>query len=185
MPPKYQNLCLCFLLCLSLPAQARKFNVKFGAFDITAKTSEQSGNLSNLGAYALSFQQELGDQLEASFGYSVMMSEVVGGDLAFGLDIGLNYFPFSFLRGKKTATSQFTLSQKELWRPYIGVNFSERRFQSVESNYAGFGLSIGTERQLNYQNYALLIEFRYTSFNGTQTATATEMNFFTGLSIPF
>lgn len=184
LPKKIFIIAFCCLL-FSGELQARKLNLKFGFFNVSAKTSSSSGNLNAVGAYNVSLHQEIQDNLEAVIGYSVLMSKTIGGDLGFGLDIGMNYFPFSRLRPQKTELGNASVYINELWRPYVGLNFSERRFQSVEANYAGFGISLGTERQLEQNDYSLVFEFKYTSFEGTSSATANEIILFTGISMPF
>lgn len=173
------------LLLVSEGLHARKLNMKFGFFDVSAKTSVKKGNLNAVGAYNVSLTQAIRDNLEASIGYTLMMSKTVGGDLGFGLDIGLNYYPFSRITPQKTELKSASIYIEELWRPYIGVGFTERRFQSVESNYAGFSVSFGTERQLEVEDYSLILELKYSSLGGTSSSTATELTVMSGLSIPF
>lgn len=178
-------LSFCLSIGFGIYAEARKFNVTMGYFNVSAKTETADGSLNNLGAYNFTFTQTMNDQLEAVLGYTVLMSNVVGGDLSFGLDLGLRYFPLTRLRPQQTEMKTASVFISEIWRPYVGVGFSERRFQSVEANYAGFGITLGTERQLEIENYSLLIELRYTSFSGSSSASADEIILSTGISVPF
>lgn len=180
-----QILIVALVLCFTEGLYARKLNLKFGFFDVSAKTSARTGNFNAVGAYNVSFHQEIRDNLEATLGYTLLMSNTFGGDLGFGLEIGLNYFPMSRLAPQKTELKSASVYIEELWRPYIGAGFTERRFQSVEANYAGFSLTLGTERQLTIENYSLIIEMKYSSLGGTSSSTATELTLSSGLSIPF
>lgn len=163
---------------------ARKFQFSFGGYSVSAKTSAQDGSLSGLGFYRLAYYQQVLPQVYFNLGYSLIMSQTLSGDMSFGLDVGAIYFPLSQGGVVQGSTSNTTLSITELWRPYIGLGFVERRFESVSSNYAGFNAVLGVERELDAP-VNLSGEIRYSSLYGASQATATEMAFVLGMNIPF
>lgn len=166
-------------------SEARKLNLKAGLFNVEAKTSGESGSLSGLGYYQVSMQQAIHSQWEASIGYSLIMSRTIGGDLGFGLDIGLNYFPITRLKSQMSSTKNLSIVIEEIWRPFLSLGFLERRFQSVEANYAGFSVGVGAERQIDGSKSSLIFDFKYSSLSGSGDSEASELNLSCGISVPF
>lgn len=172
-------------ICLnSYRAECRQMDLKFGAFDLSAHTATQRGGVSNLGSYAIMYHHLISNRLSFGVGYSVLMSDVVGGDLAFGPDIGLFWFPLSRNAPLEFGSERTQVIIKELWRPFVGASFHQRQFQSVHSSYAGFGGSAGVTFAYS-MDFDLKAEARYIKFAGPREATATEMNLFSGLVFSF
>ncbi len=76
------------------------------------------------------------------------------------------------------------MSVNQLWRPFIGVGFLQRQFQSVQNSYAGFGASVGTERALNTA-FGLKFFMRYATMGGSDESKATEITIFSGITFKF
>jgi hypothetical protein len=155
-----------------------------GLFSLGAQTGSASGTASNLGCYRVGFGMPVSTHFDVNVGYTLIMSEIIGGDLAFGLDLGTNYFPLTQTGAYELSTGTTMVAHEELWRPYVGLWFHQRQFQSVRTNYSGFGLATGFERALRFP-FDYKIELRYTSLVGASGATATEINFVGGLTLRF
>lgn len=164
---------------------ADKIQIKAGAFNISAKTERGNGTLSGIGGYQINYQKAFAGRFALSLGYSVVMSEVIGGDMGFGFDLGFTYYPFSQSNPEKVESVGGTVQIVDLWRPYAGLGFQERRFQSIEANFSGFNLNLGVERQLNWHHTSALFELRYGMMAGKNGSTADELLVLAGLSVPF
>ncbi len=165
-------------------AFASKFSVSAGAYDITAETTRSDGSVRNLGVYQLSFRFPVVRQLELGVGYSVAMSGIVGGDLAFGVDIGLHYYPLTSAEGITWSSDSASFQMSELWRPYVGLGFHQRQVQAIQTSYAGFGLSLGVERVLR-EMLSARGEVRALQMSGTASSSAREFDVLLGLVIGF
>lgn len=144
------------LLTLGWPAQSwgQKLGTTFGFYDIRAESESSTGATQSLalqrpGAYQLNAQFRLLDPLEIGVGYSLFYSRIIGGDMGFGPDISLIYFPFA--AGSIQSWNEFGHSIKliETLRPFIAGSFHQRQFQSVQTSYSGFGLQMGLEWNQN------------------------------------
>lgn len=163
-------------------AQAAKVDLMMGMFSIDASVGGQSTSVSSLGSYRATFSRSILDRFDASIGYTLNMTNTIGGDLGYGLDIGFSYFPFTFTESKVLDKEGLSIRRDDIWRPYVGASFNQRQFQSVKNSYAGFGASAGTEYSLT-KSYSLKAEFRYISLAGSAESEATEMNVFAGISL--
>lgn len=160
---------------------ANSFDLLAGYYDVRAKTNSSSGNSSNLGVYKLSYAYSLSPQVVLSAGYTLMMSNTLGGDLSFGFDLGSDYF---FLTSSSKSISESENSSLEispLWRPFAGLSFHQRQFQSVKSNYAGFGFNFGIEKDI-HRDYDIKALLRYVNLAGPQNSTATEVVLLLGIT---
>lgn len=178
-----KKLALIISLFFGLRANAIKIDVMMGWFNVAAESTTRN-EVSNFGLYRVNYMLPLLPKLDLSVGYSLMMSEVLGGDLGFGLDGALLYFPLS-TSGKIQASSSYsTVVIDSIWRPYLGIGFSQRQFQSVQSSYAGFSVSVGLERSIA-RNFDLKGEIRYVDLQGARQSTATETSAVGGLIFLF
>jgi hypothetical protein len=171
-------LIFCFTVSSCLAA---KVDVMGGFFSLNAKTNSGSANVSTLGSYRVSASKSFFDSLDAVLGYTINMSNTIGGDFAYGIDLGVNYFPFTFTEPSHFESEGVSVRRDELWRPYVGFSFNQRQFQSVKNGYAGFGVNLGSEYSIN-KKYSLKSEFRYISLAGSSESEATEMNILFGVS---
>ncbi|MCB0391396.1 MAG: hypothetical protein KDD58_08895 [Bdellovibrionales bacterium] len=173
-----------FFFLASQNVFAGKIDLLTGPFNLQAKVNNQQGSVSTLGAYKFSYYLDVTPQLQLGAGYTVMMSNTVGGDLAYGIDVGINYFPFTPGGPVSSNTLNSQLNVNPLWRPFVGGSFHQRQAQSTESSYAGFGVTVGTERALDYF-FDLKAMLRYVILSGPNGATANETTVFIGASMPF
>ena len=169
---------------MSSIAYASKFSLGAGFYNIDAETPNGQATLRNLGVYQLGFQYSILPSLELGVGYSVAMSNVVGGDLAFGVDLGVVYYPVTTSGETSWSTDSTLYGLKEIWRPYLGLSFHQRQFQAVQIGYAGFGLSVGTERTIR-DYLALKGELRGLWMSGTSAATVLEVDGILGVVLTF
>lgn len=192
MPLKRQVLSWLFIIAgimtsfYSSQSSARTTKVEghLGIFQLDAKSGTRSGTKSGPGAYKLVVGIELIPSIEVFAGYTVIMSSGFGGDLAFGIDTGINYFFMTPYFGESATSTNSHLAVRPLWRPFVGLGFHQREFQSVRSSYAGFGGQAGVERALR-QDFDLKVSLRYISLGGAQSASATELTITTGLVFSF
>lgn len=171
-------LCLLFFHNTSM---ADSFDILAGLYDISAKTSTAEGNASNLGAYSIGYSHNLNPQVTLNAGYSLIMSGTIGGDLSFGFDMGATYYPITPSNTSVSESGLSTMVINHKYRPFIGLSFHQRQYQSVKSNYAGFGLNLGSTYDIN-KKYDLKALFRYITLTGPQTSTAQEMVILIGVN---
>jgi len=134
----------------ALPAKAQKLNFFAGFYSINANppsANASSIRISGPGAYGLSGQFSLRPNLEFGVGYTVFLSKGISGDMGFGPDLSLVYFPFSASSALVHSRVGIEFREIESLRPYGMVSFHQRQFQSAQSAYSGFGLGLGTEIQ--------------------------------------
>jgi hypothetical protein len=170
--------------CSYWQAEAVELDLAAGSFQIEAKTSETEGQISNIGAYTMRFRFPVIQNFDFAIGYSLIMSNGIGGDLAYGLDLGIVYFPLSHSSTERVQSETAQMLIAELWRPYVSVGFNQRQYQSVQAGYAGFSMSVGTVRQLEWPVNAVG-EIRYVSLAGPGNNTATETEVLFGINISF
>ncbi|MCB0414004.1 MAG: hypothetical protein KDD50_06705 [Bdellovibrionales bacterium] len=184
---KWLNAIIFGLICISSTsvfALDVKVDAMAGYFSIDAKTNQASGSVSNIGSYLVSVSLPFAHQFDLNVGYSLIMSKGIGGDLAYGIDAGVNYFPFTPSTSIKAIDDKSFLQVSPLIKPFFGISFHQRQYQSVQTNYAGFGLSVGMERKINAA-FDLKLMTRYVSLIGPQSAQASELIFMGGISYGF
>lgn len=176
---------LAFLSVYPNQAWSGKLDLLTGYFDLEASVGDKKGQVSAVGAYKLSYAQSLfSPNLEIDLGYTLLMSSTFGGDLAYGVEAGVNYYPFSPASVYEGRSKTSAVSINPLWRPFVGGNFSQRQAQSTNSGYAGFGLVVGTERAID-QFFDLKGLVRYSFLSGPRSAIARELTVFIGITLPF
>lgn len=162
-------------------ALAKKIELSGGLFNFNS-TNSRSGttaSLSGFGAYHFGYKYALLQQYELDVGYSLIASKGFGGDLAFGFDVGANYFPTSLAEDYRFENSQVKASIDYHWRPFVGVAFHQRNFQSTSSQYAGWGLKFGMERSWT-SNLQWIGSIRYGVLNGPNQSSATQLELLIG-----
>jgi hypothetical protein len=157
-----------------------KVSVAAGFFAINAKSGNESSSVSSPSALHVGYQREVGKKMEFKIGYSILMADFTGSDLGYGVDAGLNYYPVSGVSDQTYRDERVLVVSRELWRPYVGVAFNQRNFQSVRNSYAGMGLAFGSERyhdeKINFKG-----EIKYTSLGGSSESQATEIQALVGI----
>ena len=166
-----------FILLVNLPINsfAGKLDLMAGYFNLEAEVGDQSGSVATVGAYRVSYAQPLfSEKIDLELGYTLLMSNTFGGDLAYGIEAGINFFPFTPSESYEGRSKNAALEIKPIWRPFVGTGFSQRQAQSTNSGYAGFGFLVGVERSIeNYFDIKGLV--RYSLLSGPRSATANEM----------
>lgn len=175
---------LAFTVFCMPSAHAAKFDAMFGFYSFKADVAGKSTSLSGLGVYEVSYLASFKNHFEFVIGYSFTMTSIVGGDYAYGPKLGINYFPWSFSGDEKISLPNKTIEIKDFYKPYVGLSFNQRQFQSAKSSFAGFGISGGVEKYIN-ENYTIKTEIRMNSYSGPSGATATEMNALVGVLFNF
>lgn len=179
---------LIIILAVALPAKtvfAGKVEILGGYFDLTAKTDSSSGNVNAVGYYHFGYAHSLLPSLDLCLGYSLMMTQTVGGDLGYGADIGFAWYPISLSYPYELRIpGQTSFMISELWRPFVTISFHQRQYQSVQAAYAGFGISAGIERSFKHP-ISFKGEIRTITLNGPRQSVANEMDFFGGIVFQF
>ncbi|MBK7891041.1 MAG: outer membrane beta-barrel protein [Bdellovibrionales bacterium] len=144
-----------------------KLEVATGFYSLTAKTSKRSGSASNFGVYRAAYGFGFGPQVDIQIGYTLFMSDIIGGDLGFGPDLGLQYFPMTDSGARRFVTDKVSINVNDVLRPFVSAGFHQRQFQSVDSSYAGFSFGGGAEMAWS-EDYSLKAEARVTSSSMVQ-----------------
>lgn len=175
---------LALLLVGSQAFAVGKFDVAAGAFALEAETNKAKGSISNAGAYQFGYRREFAPSFEFGIGYSMILAKTYSGDMGYGPDLGLSYYPFTSTGGFRYENGDLAVISTELWRPYVGAAFHQRQYQSTQSSYAGFSVHLGTEYAWS-KAFALKGEMRFLSLTGPAAAKATETDVLLGISLPF
>lgn len=173
-----------FCLSHSSDVLGAKLDIYVGAFQFEASTSSDSGSVSNLGFYKLGYYLPLLEKFELGLGYTVIMSDIISGDSAFGFEVEAFYFPLTATTASRLGTDSIAVKINPLWRPFVMGGFHARQFQSVSTQYTGFGLGGGFERALN-EEFDLKVLFRYIGFVGPSSGEATEISLSGGVTFSF
>ncbi len=178
---KIRQLVFFILMLPSLSFAAGKIDILAGVFSINASSTSASSSVSNVGAYMLDYRMSFWSKFDLLIGYSIDASKTIGGDLAFGPDFGVLYFPITNSDVIKAANDNVSVEFQDHIKPYIGGSFHQRQYQSTNSTYAGFGGSIGSE--FNYwKTFSIRAEVRDVLFAGPSNAKANEIDAFVGFT---
>jgi hypothetical protein len=161
-----------------------KLDVSVGFFSLQATTARGTSTVSSLGSYQLAYRTPVFVKVELLVGYSMIMSKIYTGDLGFGPDLGVVYFPFTAAYPLEAKSENVTFRTSELYKPYVGSAFHQRQYQSSQSTYAGFSGFVGSEYYL-MDKVSLKGELRFIKLTGPSQGTATEMDVLFGTSILF
>lgn len=167
-------------------ALAGKLEGSLGGFQFSAsnKRNNSSSSLSGFGSYHLAYHHAVGSNVEVDAGYSIIATDGIGGDLSFGFDIGIIYFPFSASSDLKVSGQGAHGVFQDVWRPFVGLGFHHRNFQSTSAQYAGAGLKLGTEYQYS-EDLSFLGYLRYISLGGPNQSSATQVEALAGAIFRF
>lgn len=187
---RFLNQHLLLLVCLlAAPSVwAQKVNFDFGMYSIkaTPPTGSTTGDisLSSPGAYSLSANFEMKQPLEIGVGYTVFFSKGISGDMGFGPDFYLYYFPFSEGSAVRVDTPSVQYREIQQWRPFGYMSFHQRQFQSAQSSYSGFGFGLGTEYQYA-ERMAFRAVIRSMNLAGPSQATFNYFDTMLGVQLQF
>lgn len=169
-----------FLICGYAQAANPKFDLMAGYFSVNAKVGDNTVNVSNLSVLNIGYLKSFMDEYEFKLGYTIMSSDYSGADLGYGLNAGINYFPYSSSLEEKFKDQNVDISRYEDLKPFFSFGFYQRSFQSVRISYAGLGVGGGVEKFYNKQ-FNLKGEVRFIKLSGSSDSTATETNVLFGI----
>ncbi len=185
MRSPHSNLTLAVVLGLlsATPSfAADKFTSAAGFFSINATTDKSSASISNPSAFSVGYLRTMTDQFEFRINYSLLFADFSGSDLGYGLNVGFHYYPFTSAADQRLSGNGVEATAYEIWRPYGGMIFAQRNFQSIRNSYAGIGVVGGAERyysrDLNFYG-----ELSYVSLAGSSESTATELQAVFGIVV--
>ncbi len=165
-------------------ANAGKIDFMTGFYSFDAEIAGKSAKFSGLGIYEASYLMPFKNHFELSLGYSFTMTDIIGGDMSYGPKIAVNYFPFNFSSNEKIELQNKTIEVRDFYKPYIGISFNQKQFQSAKTSFAGFGVSLGMEKFIN-TDYTIKTEIKMNNYTGASDSTASEMNLLVGLLFNF
>lgn len=157
-----------------------KITFEYGFYSLNATVENKAVTVSGPYAYHVSFLKHLFYHIELNVGYTVLFSELTGGDMSYGLNLGANYYFLSKTNNQYFDSDEFQVVNTELWRPFIGAGFYQKNFQSIKNSFSGLGINFGAERRFN-DDISWRGEIRYIQLAGTGNSTATELNFLFGI----
>jgi hypothetical protein len=172
------------LLFSSFALAKGKLDLSLGYFSLDAATVRGSANVSGLGSYQIAYRTPLTTKIELLLGYSVIAAKIYTGDLGFGPDLGLLYFPITSAYPVMAKSENVSLQINEYFRPYVGAAFHQRQFQSTQSSYAGFSGIVGTEYYYS-ESSSLKAETRFIQLAGPSNGSAKELDILLGISFLF
>lgn len=176
-----KNLLSLIFILMSFNAFAiGRLDLSYGYFSINSKTTEKSTSISNPTAANLAYLLPFGEKAQLNFGYTILLADYSGSDKAYGLNVGINYFPISSSKNEKLKDEHFDVERYQIWKPYVGIGFYQREFQSIKNSYAGIGINPGIERYYD-KSMSFKGELRYIALTGSNESTATEINAFLGV----
>ncbi len=161
-------------------AKAAKYDFLFGMYSYSAQVSNKTTSLSGLGSYEAAYLVPFKDYFELNLGYSFTMTGIIGGDYSYGPKLGLNFFPWNFSSNEKVIIANKSVEIHDFFKPYVGIAFNQRQFQSAKASFAGFGVSIGCEKYLN-SKFTLKSEVKMNTYSGASEAKSKETNILLGL----
>jgi len=161
-------------------AIAMKFSYSYGFFSLTAKASK-SVSVSSPSASNIMVTQPFKEKAQLFLSYTLNSSGIgYTGDLEYGLDVGVHYFPWTNAEDNTITSDGVSVSTRTDVKSYVGLGMAQRQFQSVRNSFSGLGFHFGQERYWK-ENVDWKIEIRYYQLNGSSQSTATEMNLLAGL----
>jgi opacity protein-like surface antigen len=181
---------ICFLILFSaaVPAMASDGYVsgKIGTWSFsTSGISASNESASGFGLYTLEAGYSLTPKFQVMSAFNVLLSDGLGGQTGFGVDLGVRYFPFTDAGTAVTQTDEAQVRVTEKWRPYIGVVFTERTFNFVLSTtFVGGGVRAGVDYQMG-RNWYLNAEIRYDMLYGPDDGEASQNNILVGAGLEF
>ena len=173
-----------FLLLFCTNVYAHKVSLLGGIYSFSAETSASKATVSNWGVYSFEYMIPFYKQLDFHFGYTVNMEKGISGDIAYGLDLGVYYYPVTKTSNTYFQTPTISLTILDKFKPFVGVSFHQRQFQSIRTSYAGFGITAGSEYAL-WKRSSLSASLRLLSLKGPEDSTASLIEIFTGFVFSF
>lgn len=153
-----------------------------GYYALQATANNKSGSLNGPGSFAASYSYHFIDGLDFTVGYSLFFSKVITGSMGFGPDLGFTFYPLSS-SGPINFRGEFeNVYYRDALRPFANISFNQRQFQRVDSAYAGFSLSLGTEYYWN-PLFDLKGQFRYQALIGPEGSNGSYWDMLFGITL--
>lgn len=149
-----------------------------------AKANGNDVAISSPSIFRFAYNKSFAKKFNAALGYTILMSDFTGSDLGYGFDFGVNYYLLSPSNDDTVSNQSIKISRFHLYKPYVGIAFYQRQFQSTKSSYAGPGINAGIEKHLN-SAMSLKAEMRHINLSGPGESKASEMNFLIGISFKY
>jgi hypothetical protein len=174
------------MLFVGSPVHAYKIEVVGGGYSFTAtnKRNNTTKGISGFGSYRIGMQLPFFNQFAVDAGYSLLATNGVSGDLAFGFDLGVLYFPLTPVDEINVQTDSVNANFQSMWRPFVGIAFHQRNFQSTSSQYAGTGLRLGVEMQTT-RTISITGSIRYMQLGGPNESQASQLDVLAGALFGF
>lgn len=171
-------------LASSLSFADFKFDALIGYYNLKSETNSSTGSLSALGVYAFQVRKTLIKNFEFGIGYTLQTSDTFSGDISYGPDLGAYFYPVSNSSTITAHSETTSFKLQEKYRPYLGINFHQRNYQSAKSSYAGFSFIGGCELDIGY-SFLLNTQIRFLNLQGPQSSKVQEFNIMSGLTFSF
>lgn len=172
------------LLLLGGIAQGAKLDWSTGYFKLTSKTPTASGSVTSYSTYQIALRHALLSQIEIEIGYTLNFAKFFSGDMGYGPDMGLLYYPLGSASRTNLKNGDVYLEQFEPIRPFVIMQFHQRQFQSIQASYAGFSVGGGVEYWFS-PPFGLRLWGNALRLRGPLQSTASETNLLIGLSVEF
>jgi len=169
----------CVTFSSTIFAAGSKLGFSAGVFNFSSQSPTGTTSLSNLGIYKVLYSKNIIDRFSFVGGYSVIMEDTFGGDVAYGFDFGASY---SFYPSSTPMNFENTLIEIATHlEPFVSVTFHQRQFQSIKTGYTGFGLGGGFEKPFKKAMW-IYVDLRYIILTGTSSTKASEITSTVGLT---
>ncbi len=179
-----------YVLCMGLflnvsQVWAQKLEINTGYYSLSATNSTGTkASVTSFTSYRVGYRHPVRTKWELTAGYTVILAS----DLAYGFDFGADYFYLTRANPIKAQSENVTLNLKEVFRPYVGLTFTQRQFQELSSQLAGFGVRFGFEYDTSWKFLAsrgisLKGEVRFCALDGTGKTQGDEL--FAGMGIVY
>lgn len=174
------------VLCEATVAEAQsigKLDLMAGSYNLTAKSGNGEVSLSKFGIYKVGFRRKFFSRFEFGAGYTLFTSQVITGDMGYGPDVSLFFYPITEPSAMEYKDDKIEMHLSEQWRPFASMSFHQRSFQSINASYAGFSGGLGTEYSWS-KDFDLRGELRILKLDGPDKSTANQMDILLGITFP-
>lgn len=134
----------CLTTCLfSSIAQGIQVDTSGGYYNLKASTSSGEVSLQDIGLFKANVHFGLKENISFRPGYSLYVLKGKEIDYGYGFDFSFLYYPLTTISSFQINNSSVRWVHREVFRPYVGIAFHQRQYQTIQSNYAGLGLLSG------------------------------------------
>ncbi len=165
-------------------AASNKIELEVGGYSLNAKSETGSGRITALGIYRVGYRRSISRHFDIGLGYTILFTQIIRGDTGFGLDLNGTYYFLGASSQIEAEGSNSYLSYTEDLRPFLSLSFAQRNYQSIQTSYAGFGASVGVDKNI-LERLNARISVRYSILSAGGNASAQEMSALGGIVIEF